>query len=94
MRTKRKCKIHGLTPHGAQNRCLICKKAQSRTYRADRSLGRAISGKKVCERDGCGKRATMWPSNPRWCGHACRIYCYRLTPKGKRALRRSTEARS
>jgi hypothetical protein len=33
MKTIRECKVHGKTPHGAQNRCLLCKRAHSRSYR-------------------------------------------------------------
>lgn len=36
---------------------------------------------KMCERPGCAKSAVMWPSDPRWCGHTCRIYCYRQSKK-------------
>lgn len=70
MSTIRRCRVHGETPHGAQSRCLLCKKARSSAYR----VGRATRVK-ICERPGCTEPAVMWLKNPRWCGHTDRVWC-------------------
>lgn len=98
-RTKRLCRVHGFTEHGAQNKCLLCKKAQSLAWRASQKRGKAPSKKlaaarektipkktkKLCERPGCAKPATMWPSDPKWCGHAHRVWCCYRSPAAKKA---------
>jgi hypothetical protein len=85
MRTIRECRVHGHTEHGAQNRCLLCKKGRSASYR-ERVLPTlpVVCAVKLCERPGCHKPAVMWKKSPRWCGHTDRVWClYRTSKRAK-----------
>jgi len=58
MRTIRECRIHGETEHGAQNRCLLCKKGHSRAFRASRGAPAGATGAEIASKFGISKAQT------------------------------------